>query len=72
MQTEAEYEILPRTDISEEERIWLGKAYYLKLLQYDSVDVVTAGREYPRAGYIFSALLLCIGLTEYEMTKHVV
>lgn len=69
LQTDMEYEIHPRSDLSEGEQIWLSKAYFMKLLEIDSVDVPTAGREHPTTADIFLALDKCISLSVEEITR---
>lgn len=72
LSTDGEYQIRPRGDLSEDEQIWLAKAYFLKLLELDYVDVPTAGREHPSTADVFLALGQHIGLDEMEIMKHFV
>lgn len=72
LSTEGEYQICPRSDLSEMEHIWLAKAYFMKLLELDCVDVPTAGREHPSTADVFLALGEYIGLKEAEIVKHFV
>lgn len=70
--TEGEYQICPRNDLSDVEQLWLAKAYFMKLLELDYVDVPTAGREHPSTADVFLALGQYIGLSETEIVKHFV
>lgn len=70
--TEGEYQICPRNDLSDVEQLWLAKAYFVKLLELDYVDVPTAGREHPSTADVFLALGQHIGLSETEIVKHFV
>ena len=64
-----DYELNPRSDLSEEEQIWLAKAYFMKLLESSPIHVPTVGREHPTTADIFSALIHLIGLSEAEITR---
>ena len=67
---DADFELQPRSDLSREEQIWLSKAYFLKLLDTDSVNISTPGREHPTTVEVFLALTDLIGLTPAEITRH--
>lgn len=66
---EVEYEIRPRTDLSEEEDIGLAKTYFSKLLEYDSGNTPTVGREHPTTTVVFAALEVHVGLTGMEIVR---
>lgn len=75
LEVESEYEILPRSDLSERESIWLAMAYFGKLLEIDSknnLKIPTEGREHPSTSQIFSALAHYVGLSEAEITRQFV
>lgn len=63
-----DYELHPRPDLSPSEQIWLAKAYFMKLLETNSINVPTVGREHPTARDVFIALQEHIGMTEAEVT----
>lgn len=71
-QVDNEYEIHPRFDLSDGEQKWLAMVYFAKLLQPNSANVSTAGREHPTTGEIFMALNHYIALSEAEITKQFV
>eukprot|EP00737_Agarophyton_chilense_P001891 gb/GEZJ01002140.1/.p1 GENE.gb/GEZJ01002140.1/~~gb/GEZJ01002140.1/.p1 ORF type:complete len:957 (+),score=136.55 gb/GEZJ01002140.1/:757-3627(+) len=68
LRAENDYRLQPRPDLQHAERVWLSKAYFLKLLELDSVSEPTPGREHPATSDIFAALSEFIGLSESEIT----
>lgn len=73
LEVEAEFEILPRSDLSQSEQVWLSMAYFGKVLELDlSVNVPVINREHPATAEIFAALAHYVGLSEAEITKQFV
>ncbi|KAI0567547.1 Rab3-GAP regulatory subunit [Gracilaria domingensis] len=72
MRAKSDYRLQPRHDLEHAERVWLSKAYFLKLLELDSVSQPTPGREHPATSDVFVALTEFIGLTESEITRQFV
>lgn len=68
-QMDYEYIIQPRSDLSHDEQKLLAMTFYAKLLELDSVNVPTAGREHPTAAEIFLALDFHLGLSQEEITR---
>ncbi|PXF46699.1 hypothetical protein BWQ96_03525 [Gracilariopsis chorda] len=68
----SDYQLQPRSDLEAEERVWLSKAYFLKLLELESVSVPTPGREHPIATDVFIALKEYIAFSEAEITRYFV
>lgn len=72
LRSDVDYEIYPRSDLSEAEQVWLARAYFLKLLEEDAVNAPTPGREHPATVDVFQALIEYIGLSEVEITRQFV
>lgn len=72
VRAKSDYQLQPRADLEDEERIWLSKAYFLKLLELESVSVPTPGREHPIATDVFIALKEYIALSEAEIVRYFV
>lgn len=70
LRSRLDYELCPHPDLSESEQIWLAKAYFCRLLEENSVELPTAGREHPITHDVFMALSSFIGLPHVELAHH--
>ena len=72
LQGESDYEIYPRADLTEAEQAWLARAYFLKLVEEDAVNLPMPGREHAATLDVFQALSDYIGLSEAEIARQFV
>lgn len=67
-----DYVLCPRRDLSVYEQVWLARVYFSRLLEVDSADIPTEGREHSTIRDLFLALTDLIGFSEEEFTKQFV
>lgn len=72
LRAKLDYTICPRRDLSASEHIWLSKVYFSRLLEVDSADIPTEGREHPTTKDVFLALTDFVGLSEEEFARQFV
>lgn len=72
LRAKIDFVLRPRRDLSVSEQHWLAKVYFTRLLEVDSTDLPTEGREHPTTKDVFLALTDFVGLSEEDFTRQFV